>query len=89
MLERIRDEAHRFAIEYHRSIMQKRTASSWLDSIAGVGQNRKKVLIKHFGSPKAVGRAPLEELIGVKGVPEPVARAVFEAARQRETESVA
>jgi excinuclease ABC subunit C len=89
ILERIRDEAHRFAVEYHRSIMQKRTASSWLDSIAGVGPNRKKVLIKHFGSPRAVARAPLEELIEVKGVPEPVARAVFEAARRRETESAA
>lgn len=89
ILERVRDEAHRFAVEFHRSLMQKRTSNSWLDGIAGVGPNRKKALIKHFGSPRAVARATIDDIEKVKGIPEPVARAVYEAARRMETDDAA
>ncbi len=86
LLQRMRDEAHRVAVSYHRSLMEKATAASWLDQVAGVGPGRKKALIRHFGSPKKIIEASLEEISSVPGVPPGVARAVFEAARLVETE---
>jgi len=80
LLQRIRDEAHRVAVNYHRSLMEKATAESWLDQVAGVGPARKKKLVRHFGSPGKVSRASLEELESA-GIPTNVAEAVFEAAR--------
>lgn len=81
LLQRIRDEAHRVAVTYHRSIMEKSTASSWLDGVAGVGPGRKKALIRHFGSPRRVSQASLEELESVPGIPAVVALGVYEAAK--------
>lgn len=83
LLQRIRDEAHRVAISYNRSIMESATSSSWLDTVAGVGPGRKKTLLKHFGSPRRVREAELEDLESVKGIPKNVAAAVYEAARQQ------
>ncbi len=80
LLQRIRDEAHRVAVTYHRSLMEKATADSWLDQVAGVGPARKKTLVRHFGSPGKVSRASLEELESA-GIPLNVAEAVFESAR--------
>lgn len=74
----IRDEAHHFAITYHRSLREKRHHTGELDKIEGVGANRKRALIKTFGSVKNVKAATLEELKTVKGVPESVAQAVYE-----------
>ncbi|MBU4173676.1 MAG: excinuclease ABC subunit UvrC [Actinobacteria bacterium] len=85
LLQRIRDEAHRVAVSYHRSLMEKATADSWLDQVAGVGPARKKRLVRHFGSPGKVSRASLEELESA-GIPAKVAEAVFEAARSLERE---
>lgn len=68
MLQRIRDEAHRFAITFHR---QKRGASmtaSALDEIAGLGPAKRKALLKHFGSVKKIRGASVEELVGVQGI---------------------
>ena len=69
----IRDEAHRFAITYHRKLREKELTHSRLDDIAGIGPVLKARLIKHFGSPEAVLRASEEELIKVKGVTKAIA----------------
>ena len=81
LIQRIRDEAHRVAVSFNRSLMEKATSSSWLDSVAGVGPGRKKALLKHFGSPRRVSEASLDDLKEVGGMPEKVAEAVYEAAR--------
>jgi excinuclease ABC subunit C len=81
LFQRIRDEAHRVAVSYHRSIMQKATASSWLDQVTGVGPGRKKALMRHLGSPRRILEASLEDIEGVPGVSENVAVAVYQAAK--------
>jgi excinuclease ABC subunit C len=82
LLQRIRDEAHRFAVRYHRSLMNKTTSSSWLDQVSGVGPGRKKMLMKHFGSPRRIMEAPLDKIKDVPGLPEKVAESVFLAGRK-------
>jgi excinuclease ABC subunit C len=82
MLQRVRDEAHRLAVSYHRSLMERATASSWLDQVTGVGPGRKKALMKHFGSPKRIMEASEEDLKSVPGVPESVGEAVYLAVRK-------
>lgn len=62
MLQRIRDEAHRYAIEYHRQQRGRRTRESVLDSIPGIGPKRKRSLLRHYGSLARIADAPLEEL---------------------------
>lgn len=62
LLQRIRDEAHRFAIDFHRKERSKSTLRSALDDIAGIGETRRKSLLRHFGSAKRVSEATLEEL---------------------------
>lgn len=84
LLQRLRDEAHRFAVTYHRSRMHKRTAESWLDEVAGVGPGRKKAIIRAFGSPRGVIRAEREDIRRVPGLPRAVADSVYEAARKME-----
>lgn len=78
LLARIRDAAHDHAIGYHRRLRRKKFLKSGLDEIPGVGPTRRKRLIKHFGNLKAVRAASLEELLAVDGVPESVARSVYE-----------
>ncbi len=78
LLQRIRDEAHRFAIAYHRQLRGKRMTRSALDDIAGLGPTRKKRLVKELGGVNAVKRAELETLVGLPWLPETVARAVFD-----------
>ena len=73
----IRDEAHHFAISYHRTLREKRHHTGELDKIEGVGQVRKRALLKAFGSVKNIKVAPLDELKAAKGVPAGVAEAVF------------
>lgn len=80
LLQRMRDEAHRVAVSYNRSLMERATSSSWLDQVTGVGPGRKKVLLKHFGSPRRVAAASLEDLEAVPGIPLAVAEAVHQAA---------
>jgi excinuclease ABC subunit C len=76
MLQRIRDEAHRFANAFHRERRSKRMTASSLDGIAGLGETRKKRLVKELGGVTAVKRASLEELESLSWLPEPVAAAV-------------
>lgn len=78
LLQRARDEAHRFALGYHRQLRDRRTQGSSLDAIVGVGPARKRALIKHFGSVKGVREATLAELEAVPGLPQAVARRIFE-----------
>jgi excinuclease ABC subunit C len=79
LLQQIRDEAHRFAITYHRLRRGKRMTRSALDGIPGLGEARRKRLLKHFGSVKQVKQASLEELYQVPSLPKKVAEAVHEA----------
>jgi len=74
LLQRARDEAHRFAITHHRSRRDRALTSSLLDELPGVGPARKRALIAHFGSPEAVVGASREELQAVPGLPAKVAR---------------
>jgi excinuclease ABC subunit C len=77
LLQRIRDEAHRFAITHHRIRRDKALTTSILDGLPGVGPNRKRALLKHFGSPEAVLAATREELEQTPGVPQKTAREIF------------
>jgi excinuclease ABC subunit C len=68
LVQRIRDEAHRFAIGYHRTLRAKRTVKSALDDLPGVGPRRKRELLKVFGSAKRVREAPVEQIAAVPGI---------------------
>src|SRR5690606_13465706 len=76
LLQRIRDEAHRFAVTYHRQLRAKRMTKSVLDDIPGLGPTRKKRLVKELGGVGAVKRASLEELKSLSWLPDAVAEAV-------------
>ncbi|MFC1726346.1 excinuclease ABC subunit UvrC [candidate division KSB1 bacterium] len=77
LLQRIRDESHRFAINYHRQLRSKRTIKSELDDIPGIGDNRRKLLLKHFGSVKKIKNSSVNDLKNVKGIPEKVAEDIY------------
>ena len=79
MLQRVRDEAHRFAISYHRSKRSKRMTASALDSVRGLGEHRRKALVTHFGSLARLKQASVEEITSVPGIGAATARAVLEA----------
>jgi len=74
LLQRVRDEAHRFAITHHRTRRDRAMTTSLLDELPGVGPARKRALLAHFGSPDAVVAASREELQAVSGLPAKVAR---------------
>ena len=77
LLQRVRDEAHRFAITHHRTRRDKAMTRSLLDELPGVGPARKRALLAHFGSPDAVVVASREELQAVPGLPAKVARELY------------
>jgi excinuclease ABC subunit C len=77
LLQRVRDEAHRFAIEHHRQRRDRAMTGSIFDELPGIGPSRKRALLKHFGSPDAVLSASREELEAVPGVPGKVARDLY------------
>ena len=79
LLQSIRDEAHRFAITYHRLKRGKKMTQSALDGIPGLGEVRRKRLLRHFGSVKRVREATVEQLADVPGLPRAVAATVYEA----------
>jgi excinuclease ABC subunit C len=78
VLQHLRDEAHRFAITYHRDKRARRALASPLDEVPGVGPARKKALLKRFGSLARVSRASVDEIAATPGVGPEVARAVHE-----------
>ena len=82
LLQQIRDEAHRFAITYHRRLRGKRNLESVLDHIEGIGPKRRKALYKHFGNLDTMRVAELEELESVEGMNKKVALAVYEFFRR-------
>ena len=75
-VQRLRDEAHRWAIGAHRAKRAKAVSATPLDDIAGVGAARKRALLAHFGSAKAVSRAAVPDLMAVEGISEPLARKI-------------
>ncbi|MFN2495311.1 MAG: excinuclease ABC subunit UvrC [Pseudonocardiaceae bacterium] len=79
LLQRVRDEAHRFAISYHRQKRSARMTNSALDSVAGLGQTRRTALLKHFGSVRRIRQASMDEITEVPGVGPSTARAVLAA----------
>ena len=76
-IQRMRDEAHRFAIGTHRAKRAKKIVSSPLDGISGIGSKRKKALLSHFGSGKAVKRASLADLRVVDGISKAMAEKIY------------
>jgi excinuclease ABC subunit C len=74
LLQRVRDEAHRFALTHHRGRRDRAMTASLLDDLPGIGPSRKQALLTHFGSPEAVAAASSEELQAVPGLPAKVAR---------------
>jgi excinuclease ABC subunit C len=81
LLQRVRDEAHRFAINYHRSKRSKRMTASALDSVPGLGEHRRKALVAHFGSLARLREATVDEIISVPGIGVATATAVLDALR--------
>ena len=77
-VQRLRDEAHRFAIGSHRARRKKEMVRSPLDEISGIGPGRKRALLLHFGTAKAVSRAAVEDLMVVDGISERIARIVYD-----------
>jgi excinuclease ABC subunit C len=73
LMQRVRDEAHRFAVTYHRQLRGKQTVVSILDDVPGIGPKRRSALLKHFGSIEAIRAASLEELAAVPGMTRKVA----------------
>ncbi|NSX90278.1 excinuclease ABC subunit UvrC [Agrobacterium tumefaciens] len=76
-IQRMRDEAHRFAIGSHRARRKKEMVRNPLDEISGIGPGRKRSLLQHFGTAKAVSRAGLNDLMAVSGISETVARQIY------------
>jgi excinuclease ABC subunit C len=82
-VQRLRDEAHRFAIGTHRARRGKAIGANPLDEIAGIGPARKRALLKHFGSAKAVSRASVTDLQTVEGISEARAQAIYDFFHER------
>ncbi|VVT17881.1 UvrABC system protein C [Hoeflea sp. EC-HK425] len=76
-IQRLRDEAHRFAIGSHRARRKKDMVTNPLDEIAGIGPTRKRALLHHFGTAKAVSRAGIDDLVAVEGISRAVAELVY------------
>ena len=76
-LQRLRDEAHRFAISAHRAKRKKSISKSLLDQIDGIGSIKKRALLNHFGSARAVESASIDEINSVEGVEEKVAKKIY------------
>lgn len=77
-VQRLRDEAHRFAIGSHRAKRKKAMSENALDGIPGVGPSRKRALLKHFGSAKSVSRAGLSDLRAVAGIHAAMAQQIYD-----------
>ncbi len=77
LITRIQDEAHRFAIEYHRSLRSKEQVHSILDDIQGIGPSRRKAIMKHFGSIEEIKNADVETLMNVPGIPRNIAEEIY------------
>jgi excinuclease ABC subunit C len=83
ILQHARDEVHKHAITYHRKVRRKSTLSSLLEGIDGVGPGRRKALLQHFGSAKAVATASVQELCQAPGVGPALAQTIHQSFRRR------
>ena len=83
-VQRLRDEAHRFAIGAHRARRSKSIGNNPLDEISGIGPTRRRALLKHFGSAKAVSRASVDDLEGVGGISGDMARRIYDFFHERQ-----
>ncbi len=86
LLRHVRDEAHRFAITYHRRLRTRRSLSSRLDEIPGVGPKRKKARIKRFGSLKELSQASVEEIVALPEIPQTLAERIAEILGSRSSD---
>jgi excinuclease ABC subunit C len=77
LLQRVRDEAHRFAVTYHRKLRAKRSLKSQIDDLPGIGKARRKMLLDHFGSFDGLKNATVEDLLAVPGLPKNLARTIW------------
>jgi len=82
-VQRLRDEAHRFAIGTHRAKRKKELTKNPLDEIGGIGPTRKRALLHHFGTAKAVSRAAFDDLLKVEGISAAIARLVYDHFHER------
>ena len=82
LLQRIRDEAHRFAVSYHRKLRSRRLTHSMLDNIKGVGKKRRQALLRHFGSLEKIKKARINELTEVEGISSKTARKIYDYLRE-------
>jgi len=82
-IQRLRDEAHRFAIGSHRAKRKKEMVRNPLDEISGIGPGRKRALLHHFGTAKAVSRAAVEDLLAVDGISESMAKQIYNHFHER------
>ena len=82
LLQRVRDEAHRFAVSYHRKLRSRRLTHSLLDKIPGVGPKRRKALLRHFGSLGEIKKANITKLKEVEGVSGKTARKIYDYLRE-------
>ena len=82
-VQRLRDEAHRFAIGAHRQKRSKAVGATPLDDVPGVGATRKRALLSHFGSAKAVARADLSDLKAVEGISDAMAETIYDFFHER------
>jgi len=78
LLQQVRDEAHRFAITYHRKLRAKRVITSQLDALTGLGAKRRKKLLDHFGSFDKIKQATMEEIEACEGIPKKLAKELFD-----------
>ncbi len=79
LLQQVRDEAHRFAVDYHRSLRGQRALESLLDNVKGIGPRRKEALLRRFGSLEGLRRARMEELLSLPGIPKGTAEQLYKA----------
>lgn len=86
LITRIQDEAHRFAIEYHRSLRSKDQVKSALDDIPGIGPARRKALMRHFQSLEEIRNASVEELMEIPEIPEKTAESIYRHFRLKQKE---
>jgi excinuclease ABC subunit C len=82
-VQKLRDEAHRFAIGAHRAKRKKTITASPLDEVQGIGPRRKRALLQHFGSAKAVSRAGVADLEAVDGISAQMARTIYDHFHER------
>jgi excinuclease ABC subunit C len=82
LLARVRDEAHRFAVEYHRTLRRKRTLTSVLDQVSGIGPAKRKALLRAFGSLARLAGATSADLCTVAGITPQLAEAIMQRLRE-------